>query len=60
MRIITHTCPECGTITAGNVLEKHREMKCPGLSCEHVVRFTDLDADEQEHILANRDSYTME
>ncbi len=60
MRIITLNCPDCGTIVAGNVLEAHREMKCPGLDCETVLRFSNLSNDDCEHILANRDKYTME
>lgn len=60
MRIITLNCPNCATVVAGNVLEDHREMKCPGLGCETVLRFSDLGDDDREHILANRDKYTME
>lgn len=59
MRIVTLTCPECGTIVAGNVLEDRRVMKCPGLGCESVLRFEDLDADEQEHLVSNREKYTI-
>lgn len=59
MRIIILTCPDCGTIVAGNVLEDHREMKCPGLGCEKVLRFEDLEEDEQEYILDNREKYTL-
>jgi len=59
MRIITLKCPQCGTITSGNVLEKRREMKCPGLDCDHVIRFSDLDQTEQEHLLSNREKYKM-
>ncbi|WP_372480343.1 hypothetical protein ACAH01_04205 [Halomicrobium sp. HM KBTZ05] len=60
MRIITLSCPDCGTVVAGNVLESRREMKCPGLDCEAVLRFSDLADDDREHILANRDKYRME
>lgn len=60
MRIITLTCSDCGTITAANVLETHREMKCPGLECGRVLRFADLSGDEREHVLENRSRYTME
>ena len=60
MRIITLTCPNCGTVVAGNVLERHREMKCPGLNCEEVLRFGDLAEDDREHIVSNRERYMME
>ena len=59
MRIITHACPACGTVVAANELESSRVMKCPGLGCEEVLRFEDLDAEEQEHFIGNRDQYQM-
>lgn len=59
MRIITLTCPGCGTIVAGNVLEGHRVMKCPGLSCEEVLRFEDLSERDQRHMLDNLEQYRM-
>jgi hypothetical protein len=59
VRIITLACPSCGTVVAGNVLEDHREMKCPGLGCESVLRFSDLPADEQQHITDNPEQYAM-
>jgi len=42
MRIITHTCPDCGTVVAANELEANRVLKYPGLGCETVLRFEDL------------------
>ncbi|WP_254279306.1 hypothetical protein [Haloarcula marina] len=60
MRIITLTCPDCGTVAAGNVLESQRVMKCPGLGCEEVLRFIDLTDDEQTHITENREKYTLD
>jgi len=60
MRIITLSCPTCGTVVAGNVLEDRREMKCPGLDCEEILRFSDLAEENREHILSNREKYTME
>lgn len=60
MRIITTSCSDCGTVVAGNVLEDHREMKCPGLGCEEVMRFTDLDDEDREHILENREKYRID
>jgi len=60
MRIITHTCPECGTITAGNVLEQRRELKCPGLNCDNVLKYSDLSSDDRAYILNNRDIYSTE
>ena len=59
MRIITHACPECGTVVAANELEERRVMKCPGLDCETVLRFEDLDGDERDHFLENRDQYQL-
>ena len=59
MRIITLTCPNCGTIVAGNVLETRREMKCEGLGCEEVLRFSDLEETDREFMLTNRELYTM-
>lgn len=50
MRIVTLTCQECGTIVAGNVLEKSRSMRCPGLDCSRVLRFEELTDDEQEYV----------
>lgn len=60
VRIITLTCPTCGTIVAGNVLEDRREMRCPGLDCDAVLRFRDLTTAERDHLLDHRDRYTME
>lgn len=60
MRIITHVCPDCGTVVAANELETRRVMKCPGLDCEAVLRFSDLPEDDQEFFLANRDHYRLE
>lgn len=60
MRIITLSCPECETIVAGNVLEDRRVMKCPRIDCEEVLRFEDLDDDEQHHLVAHREKYTMD
>ncbi len=59
MRVINLKCPACGTIVAGNVLETRREMKCLGLDCEEILRFSDLPIDEREHMLANREKYIM-
>lgn len=60
MHIITHTCPNCGTIVAGNVLEAQRVMKCPGLHCEEVLRFEDLDEADQEHLVEHREKYRID
>lgn len=59
MRIITHSCPSCGTIVAANELEANRVMKCPGLDCQAVLRFEDLPRDAREHFLENRQQYQM-
>jgi phage FluMu protein Com len=60
MRIMTLRCPSCGTVVAGNVLEDRREVKCPGLGCKEVLRFSDLEEADREHILANREQYRIE
>ncbi|MUV57109.1 hypothetical protein [Halogeometricum sp. CBA1124] len=60
MRIITLTCPECGTVVAGNVIENQREMKCPRATCSETLRFTDLDEEDRRHLLEHREKYTME
>jgi len=59
MRIITHTCPACGTIVAANELENNRVMKCPGLGCQEVLRFEELSEDARKHFLENRDRYQI-
>lgn len=59
MRIITHSCPDCGTIVAANELESKRVMKCPGLGCATVLRFEDLAKSDRDHFLEHRDQYQM-
>jgi hypothetical protein len=60
MRIITLTCPDCGTVVAGNVLETSRIMKCPGFECDTELRFEDLPKEAQAHLVENRERYTMD
>jgi hypothetical protein len=59
MRIITHTCLACGTIVAANELEDNRVMKCPGLGCEEVLRFTDLPEGARNHFLEHTEQYRI-
>ena len=59
MRIITHTCPDCGTIVAANELEDNRLMKCPSPDCKKVLRFDDLPEEAQSHFLENQDLYQI-
>jgi uncharacterized paraquat-inducible protein A len=59
MRIITHSCPDCGTVVAANELEDNRVMKCPREGCQEVLRFTDLPKEEQEFFLENLDQYQI-
>jgi hypothetical protein len=59
MRIETITCPDCGTVIAGNVLLVRRAITCPGLGCDRVHEFEDLSEDVQEHYEANRDAYRI-
>jgi hypothetical protein len=60
MRIITLTCPKCGTVVADNVLEDRRVMKCPGLNCEEVLRFEELSENDQAHLVENRQKYIID
>ena len=60
MRIITLTCPDCGTIVAGNVIEEQRVMKCPNRTCQETLRFSDLDDEDREHILSHREKYRID
>lgn len=59
MRIITHTCTDCGTVVSANELESNRVMKCPGLSCENVLRFADLPPERRKLFLDNIDQYEL-
>ena len=59
MRIITHTCTDCGTVVSANELEANRVMKCPGLVCDNVLRFEDLDQEEREFFLENAEQYEL-
>lgn len=59
MRIITYTCSRCGTIVSANELESARVMKCAGLDCEEILRFSDLPKEDREHFLANREQYRI-
>ena len=59
MRIITHTCTECGTVVSANELESNRVMKCPGLECENVLRFRDLSEEERTFFLDHADQYEL-
>lgn len=59
MRIITLTCPECGTIVAANVLESERVMKCPRLGCSEIISFDDLSEEEQNYFLTHRNQYEL-
>lgn len=59
MRIITHQCPECGTVVAANELEERRVMKCPEVDCQEVHRFTDLPEAEREFFIDNQEDYRI-
>jgi hypothetical protein len=60
MRIETLTCPDCGTVIAGNVLLVRRAITCSGLGCDRVHEFEDLPKDAQRHYKTNRDAYRMD
>ena len=59
MRIITYTCPACGTVVAANELEDRRNMKCPGLNCSEIHEFQDLPETARTHFLEHRDRYQI-
>lgn len=59
MRIVTLSCPDCGTVVSGNVLERNRVMKCPGLDCEEVLRFESLSEADRTHLVDHRERYRM-
>lgn len=59
MRIITHTCSNCGTVVSANELESHRVMKCPGLICDTVLRFEALSTEDQQYFLEHKDHYEL-
>lgn len=59
MRIITHSCPNCGTVISANELEANRVMKCPRISCSEVLRFEDLPEEDQEFFLENIEQYQI-
>lgn len=57
MKVYTLTCPDCGTVVAGNELESNRVQKCPGLDCTNVLRFDGLPEEGQEYILSHPEKY---
>jgi len=59
MRVITFTCPDCGTVVAANELEDNRVMKCPGLACETVLHFEQLPQEERDYFLNHADQYQV-
>ncbi|MFB6188834.1 MAG: hypothetical protein ABEI57_03025 [Halapricum sp.] len=50
MRIITTTCPNCGTIVSGNLLEEQRVLTCPGYRCDAVLSFEDLSEADRRYV----------
>ena len=59
MRIITHTCPDCGTIVAGNVLYQQQTMQCVGLGCDEILSFEELPAVDRKHLQSNFENNSM-
>jgi hypothetical protein len=59
MHIITHSCPNCGTIVSANILEGERVMNCPGLECDEVLSFEDLPEEEQAYLLEHIKASTV-
>lgn len=60
MKIYTLTCPDCGTVVAGNVIESSRIMKCPGVNCGTELRFEDLSETARSHLVENQDQYSID
>lgn len=60
MKIITLTCPDCGTVVADNVLERERVLKCPGIDCERELRYQDLPTSDRQYIEDNLHKFRME
>lgn len=59
MRIITHSCPNCGTVVSANELEAKRIMKCPRITCSEVLQFEDLPEEEREFFIENYEQYQI-
>lgn len=59
IKILTHTCPNCGTIVSANELEEHRITKCPRQGCDEILEFDDLPDDDKEHFLENIEQYKI-
>lgn len=57
MRIITLACENCGSIVAGNVLERNHRVSCPDPDCENTLRFTDLSELDREFLIENAKTY---
>lgn len=60
MRVITLSCENCGSIVAGNVLERYHRVSCPGVECDNTLRFTKLDESDREYLVAHAKEYRME
>jgi uncharacterized paraquat-inducible protein A len=59
MHIITHTCPNCGTIVSANFLEQERITKCPRYDCEEVVSFDDLPESKRTYFFEHAEEYQI-
>ena len=60
MRLITLACEECGSIVAGNVLERYGHVDCPGPNCDRTLQLDSLTDDEQRHLVDNSEKYSIE
>jgi hypothetical protein len=47
MHIVTLTCPNCGTVVAGNLLVETRSAKCPGVDCDEILRLEQLSEEDE-------------
>jgi uncharacterized paraquat-inducible protein A len=59
MHIITHTCPNCGTIVSANFLEEERITKCPRHDCKEILSFDDLPESERTYFIERVEEYQI-
>jgi phage FluMu protein Com len=60
MRIITLECDDCGSIVAGNVLERYYRVDCPGVNCDCIYVFDDLSEEERTYLREHSEEYRMD
>lgn len=60
MRIVTSQCDRCGSIVAGNVLERYHRVDCPGADCDCVHEFENLPEADRSFLRENSEQYRMD